>query len=125
MSIPADLKYTADHEWVRLDGDTAIVGITAYAAEALGDVVYLELPEIGASITHGVACGEIESTKSVSDLLAPADGEVVGINADIVDDPGAVNTDPYGAGWLISIRVTGALELLSPEQYASLTGAGA
>lgn len=125
MSIPADLKYTADHEWVRLDGDTAIVGITAYAAEALGDVVYLELPGIGDSITHGDACGEIESTKSVSDLLAPADGIVVAINSEIVDNPGVVNTDPYGAGWLISIQVTGPLELMTPEQYASLTGGGA
>lgn len=124
MSIPADLKYTADHEWVRLDGDTAIVGITAYASEALGDVVYIELPNIGDSVTHGDACGEIESTKSVSDLLAPADGVVLGINAEIVDSPGVVNTDPYGAGWLISIHVTGELELLTPEQYASLTGGG-
>jgi glycine cleavage system H protein len=120
MSIPADLKYTTDHEWIRVDGDVATVGITAYAAEAIGDVVYLELPDTGATINAGSVCGEIESTKSVSDLLAPANGEVVETNDLAVEDPGLVNTDPYGDGWLIKIRVTQDLDLLDAGQYAAL-----
>jgi glycine cleavage system H protein len=121
MTTPTDLKFTAAHEWVRLDGDIAVIGITAYAADALGDVVYVELPEAGTTLTEGAACGEIESTKSVSDLVAPASGEVLESNAGVVDEPSVVNSDPYGEGWLIKIRVVGDLDLLDHEQYASLT----
>ena len=122
MTIPAELSYTADHEWVALDGEIATVGITAFAGEALGDVVYVELPAVGTAITTGDACGEIESTKSVSDLFAPVDGEVVELNDAVVADPGLLNTDPYQAGWLLRIKVTGPTKLLDAAAYEALTG---
>ncbi|MFG2887681.1 glycine cleavage system protein GcvH [Streptomyces sp. NPDC048297] len=121
MSLPTDLKYTGDHEWIATDGDVSTVGVTAHAADALGDVVYLDLPAVGATISAGEACGEIESTKSVSDLFAPADGEVVEINEAAVADPGLVNSDPFGAGWLFRLRITGAPDLLDATAYAALT----
>ncbi|MDO8106083.1 glycine cleavage system protein GcvH [Isoptericola sp. b441] len=122
MSNPTELQYTAEHEWVAA-GDPATVGITAHAADALGDVVYLELPEVGATITAGEVCGEIESTKSVSELFAPVDGTVVEVNSAAVDDPSVVNADPYGAGWLLRVAVSGdGGELLTAEQYAALVG---
>lgn len=120
MSIPSHLHYTADHEWVLLDGDIATVGITQYAADALGDVVYLDLPEVGTAVTAAGVCGEIESTKSVSDLFAPLDGEVIEINQAIVDDASAVNLDPYGGGWLLKLRVGAASNLLSAQEYTEL-----
>lgn len=120
MSLPTNRYYTAQHEWLEIDGDTATVGVTAFAADALGDVVYVELPEVGASVSAGGACGEIESTKSVSDLFAPADGEVLAINSDVVDDPGMVNLDPYGRGWLFRMRLTGHTELLDAASYREL-----
>jgi glycine cleavage system H protein len=120
MSIPADLKYTKDHEWVRLDGDVATVGITQFAADALGDVVYVDLPEAGSAIATGEACGEVESTKSVSDLYAPVSGEVTESNADVVADPSVVNADPFSAGWLFRVRVSdGADDLLDASAYAA------
>lgn len=122
MSIPTDISYTADHEWVRFDTDVVVVGITEYAAEALGDVVYLELPEPGASITAGSPCGEVESTKSVSDLLAPGNGEVTEINESAVASPDVVNSDPYGAGWLFKARLTETPDLLDATAYAHLVG---
>ncbi|RAY16782.1 glycine cleavage system protein GcvH [Actinomadura craniellae] len=122
MPVPANLRYTAEHEWVDLSGDTATVGITAYAADALGDVVYLELPAVGSVIAAGTGCGEIESTKSVSELFAPVDGEVVEFNQQAVDDPGLLNTDPFGAGWLFRVRLTGPADLLGADEYAALTG---
>lgn len=122
MSIPTELSYTADHEWVALDGEIATVGITAFAGEALGDVVYVELPAVGTAITTGDACGEIESTKSVSDLFAPVDGEVVELNDAVVADPGLLNTDPYQAGWLLRIKVTGPTKLLDAAAYEALIG---
>lgn len=103
MGVPADLKYTSEHEWIRVDGDTATVGITAYAAEQLGDVVFVELPAAGTTISAGAVVGEIESTKSVGELFAPFDGEVVDSNQAAVDDPALVNEDPYGAGWMIRV----------------------
>ncbi|MGW1159725.1 glycine cleavage system protein GcvH [Streptomyces sp. NPDC002513] len=121
MSLPTDLKYTSDHEWIATDGDVSTVGVTAHAADALGDVVYLDLPVVGATIKAGEACGEIESTKSVSDLFAPADGEVVEINEAAVADPGLVNSDPFGAGWLFRLRITGAPDLLDATAYTTLT----
>jgi glycine cleavage system H protein len=122
MSVPTELHYTADHEWVALDGDIATVGITAFAGEALGDVVYVDLPAVGTAITTGDACGEIESTKSVSDLFAPVDGEVIELNDAVVADPGLLNTDPYQAGWLVRIKVTGPTNLLDAGAYEALIG---
>lgn len=127
MSVPAELRYTQEHEWVSIDGDTASVGITDFAAQSLGDVVYVSLPEVGASVTAGEPCGEVESTKSVSDLYSPVDGEVTEVNADLDDDPGLVNAEPYGAGWLFRVRVQGSgdaalpVGLLSPAEYEELT----
>jgi glycine cleavage system H protein len=122
MSVPTELHYTADHEWVAVEGDVATVGITAFAGEALGDVVYVDLPAVGTAITTGDACGEIESTKSVSDLFAPVDGEVVELNEAVVADPGLLNTDPYQAGWLIRIKVTGPTNLMAAGAYEALIG---
>ena len=122
MSVPTDRKYTAEHEWLDLDGETATVGITAFAADALGDVVYVDLPQVGAPITRGESCGELESTKSVSDLFAPADGEVLEVNQDVVDDPGLVNLDPFEKGWLFRMRITGTPDLLDAAAYDALTG---
>ena len=124
MSVPNNLKYTAEHEWLLLDGDTATVGVTAFAADALGDVVYVELPAVGSTITAGQACGEIESTKSVSDLFAPADGEVLETNQAVVDNPGLLNTDPFDKGWLVRIKVTNAENLLDADSYRALTESG-
>ncbi len=117
--IPEDRKYTAEHEWVT-DESPATVGITATAADALGDIVFLELPPVGTVLTAGAVCGEIESTKSVSELYAPVSGTVVEVNEAAADDPGVVNSDPFGAGWLIKVDVTGTGELLSPEEYAAV-----
>jgi glycine cleavage system H protein len=122
MTVPEQLRYTAEHEWVAIDGRTASVGITEHAADALGDVVYVSPPAPGTTVTAGEPCGEIESTKSVSDLYSPVDGEVTDVNADIEDDPGQVNSDPYGAGWLFKVRLDDEppSDLLSAEQYAEL-----
>lgn len=122
MSNPQDLSYTDEHEWLRVDGDTAVVGITAYAAEKLGDIVYVELPKVGASITAGSVVGEIESTKSVGELFAPASGEVLEVNDDVVSSPELVNGDPFGAGWLIKIRIDSTGPLLTADEYNALTG---
>ncbi|NUS00335.1 MAG: glycine cleavage system protein GcvH [Kribbellaceae bacterium] len=121
MSVPSNLKYTAEHEWLDLDGDIATVGITAFAADALGDVVYVDLPAAGTSVTAGDSCGEIESTKSVSDLFAPVDGEVVEINDAAVAEPGLLNSDPFESGWLFRMKVTGSGELLDATAYELLT----
>jgi glycine cleavage system H protein len=123
-SIPTELSYSKEHEWVAglEDGLTVTVGVTAHAAEQLGDVVYVQVPEVGSTIEAGEAVGEIESTKSVSDIYAPVGGEVVETNQAVVDDPSLINSDPYGAGWLFRIRVEGDYEeLLTPEDYATLT----
>lgn len=104
--IPSDLYYTAEHEWVRRTGeDTVRVGITDFAQSALGDVVFVQLPDPGTKLTVGDSFGEVESTKSVSDLYAPVSGEVAAVNTDLETSPQLVNTDPYGAGWLLDIRV--------------------
>ena len=120
-SPAADLKYTAEHEWVAGDGDVATVGITAYAAEKLGDVVYVDLPKQGSTVATGKVVGEIESTKSVGELFAPVDGEVVESNQAVVDDPTLVNSDPFGAGWLIKVRFAELPALLSADEYKALT----
>lgn len=122
MSNPQELKYTDEHEWLRLDGSAATVGITAYASEKLGDVVYVDLPKVGTAITAGNVVGEIESTKSVGELFAPADGTVTAVNDDVVARPELVNSDPFGAGWLIKIEVADLPKLLTADQYTALTG---
>ncbi|MGO9079949.1 MAG: glycine cleavage system protein GcvH [Streptosporangiaceae bacterium] len=123
MSVPDELQYTAEHEWVAISGSTATVGITDHAQAALGDVVYVSSPAVGTKVTAGEPCGEVESTKSVSDIYSPVDGEVSELNAEIDDDPGLVNSDPYGAGWLF--KVTLAEEeppgLLTAVEYTALT----
>jgi len=121
-AVPADLQYTAEHEWVRLEGDIATVGITQYAADALGDVVYVDLPKVGAALAAGSIVGEVESTKSVGELYAPLDGEVVEANGAVVDAPETINSDPYGAGWLVKLRVSGTPALLSADEYRALIG---
>ena len=99
MSIPAELRYTPEHEWVSVEGTLASVGITDYAAQQLGDVVYVSLPSVGMAVTAGEPCGEVESVKSVSDLYSPVDGEVAEVNTELEDDPSLVNAEPYTAGW--------------------------
>jgi glycine cleavage system H protein len=122
MTVPQELRYTAEHEWVAIDGSVASVGITEHAAEALGDVVYVSPPEPGSTVTAGEPCGEVESTKSVSDLYSPVDGEVTDVNPDVQEDPGQVNADPYGAGWIFKVRLSGEppADLLSAEEYTAL-----
>ena len=100
---PSNLRYTSDHEWVRDDGEALVIGITSFAQEQLGDVVYVDLPSAGAEVEQGQAFGEVESTKSVSDLFAPVSGSVVERNEDLDDRPELVNSDPYGEGWMVSI----------------------
>ena len=124
MSNPTNRSYTAEHEWVLVEGDVATIGITSYAAEKLGDVVFVDLPKVGTSTTYMKICGEIESTKSVGELYAPLDGEVVEINDVVVSAPETVNTDPFGAGWLIKVKFTSLPELMTAEEYAALTGEG-
>lgn len=114
--IPEHLHYTAQHEWVTTD-DPATVGVTAVATEALGDIVFLELPAVGTAVVAGQVCGEIESTKSVSELYAPVSGTVVEVNEAVTADPAVVNADPYGAGWLFKVAVESRGELLTPAEY--------
>lgn len=118
------LKYTAEHEWIALEGDVATVGITDYAADKLGDVVFVELPGVDTGVSAGQVVGEIESTKSVGELYAPLTGDVVEVNDAVVDDPSLVNGDPFGQGWLVKIRVDSSApaELLDREAYLALTG---
>ena len=129
MSVPADLHYTPEHEWVSVDGTTVSVGITEYAAQQLGDVVYISLPAAGAAVTAGEPCGEVESVKSVSDLYSPEDGEVIEVNSELEDDPSLVNAEPYVGGWMFRVRIAqdysgdAALppDLLSAVEYEELT----
>ncbi len=124
MEVPQGLRYSTDHEWVRADGSRVRVGITDYAQDALGDIVFVDLPAIGAEIALGAALGEVESTKSVSEVYAPVAGTVVAVNGALADAPERCNTDPYGEGWLCELEVTdpGALDaLLGPDAYRQLT----
>jgi glycine cleavage system H protein len=118
---PEDLKYTAEHEWVKADGEGPVrVGITDFAQDALGDIVYVQLPDVGSTVRAGDACGELESTKSVSDLFAPVNGTVTAVNEALADQPDLVNTDPYGEGWLLDIDVEDSDEveaLMDAETY--------
>jgi glycine cleavage system H protein len=122
VSIPENLKYTKEHEWLSLDGDVATVGITAFAAESLGDIVFVQLPSAGETVTAGEVFGEVESTKSVSELYAPVSGEVVEVNGTTSDTPEVINSDPYAEGWLLKVRLSGDVpELLDAAAYAALT----
>ena len=123
MADKTTLKYTPEHEWLHIDGDIATVGITAYAAEKLGDVVFVELPDVDGTVAAGTVVGEIESTKSVGELFAPVDGTVTELNADVVDDPELVNSDPFGAGWLIKVRFDSLPERPAHlDEYSALVG---
>lgn len=124
VNIPKDLRYTKDHEWVRVTGSVVRVGITDYAQDALGDVVFVQLPDVGSVLSAEQGLGEIESTKSVSDVYAPVAGKVVAVNDALVDQPELLNSDPYGEGWICEIEVAqfDESQLLSAEEYSSLTG---
>ena len=122
-SYPDDLAYHAEHDWARVEGDEAVLGITWFAADALGELVHFEPPEPGATVARDGSYGEVESVKAVSDLIAPLSGEVLEVNQKVVDEPETVNEDPYGEGWLVRIRVADASEtdaLLDAEAYKSL-----
>ena len=123
MGVPAELRYTEEHEWVAIEGGTATIGITDYATQALGDVVYVSLPEVGAAVTAGEPCGEVESTKSVSDLYSPVDGEVVEVNEELDDDPGLINAEPYGLGWMFRVRVADGQATGLAMKHLKTTGA--
>lgn len=125
--VPSDMRYTKDHEWVRVDGDEATVGITEYAASQLGDIVFVELPDAGRSFDQFAAFGVVESVKAVSDLFAPLSGEVVAANGALAGSPELVNGDPYGEGWMIKLRLTAPDEvdgLLDSGAYDALIAAG-
>ncbi|MDT0415900.1 glycine cleavage system protein GcvH [Streptomyces sp. DSM 41982] len=124
MSNPTNLRYSKEHEWLSAAADgVSTVGITAYAAGQLGDVVYAQLPEVGDSVEAGETCGELESTKSVSDLYSPVNGEVTEVNSDVVEDPSLVNSSPFEGGWLFKVRVSEEPgDLLSAEEYAAFAG---
>lgn len=121
-AVPATLHYTKEHEWVLVEGDVATIGITQHAADALGDVVFVALPNVGDAITEGAIVGEVESTKSVGEIFAPVAGEVVDANQSVVDAPDLVNADPYGTGWLIKVRFDALPELLDAAAYSELIG---
>ncbi|MEU5688606.1 MULTISPECIES: glycine cleavage system protein GcvH [Streptomyces] len=123
MSNPQQLRYSKEHEWLSATEDgVATVGITEHAANALGDVVFAQLPEVGDTVTAGESCGELESTKSVSDLYAPVTGEIVAANQDVVDDPSLVNSAPFEGGWLFKVRIDGEPDdLLSADEYTAFT----
>jgi glycine cleavage system H protein len=125
--VPTDLRYTKDHEWVRLEGDEATVGITQYAAEQLGDIVFVELPEVGRNLEQFAAFGVVESVKAVSDLFAPVTGDVTAVNDALTASPELVNSDPYGEGWMLKVRPSDASqldELLDAAAYDALVAAG-
>ena len=119
-NVPADLKYTKSHEWVRLSGDTAVLGITEHAQHELTDVVFVELPEVGRKVKAGEACAVVESVKTASDIYAPLSGEVIEINKAVVDDPALVNREPFAGGWFVKLKLAAPAEaagLLSPSAY--------
>jgi glycine cleavage system H protein len=121
-SYPDDLRYHEEHDWVRLEGDTATFGITWYAQDALGEVVFFDPPEVGSTVTKGDSYAEVESVKAVSDVIAPMSGEIVEVNTALGDDPEAINNDPYGAGWMVKVRLSDPSEaddLLDASSYES------
>ena len=120
---PQHLRYTKDHEWARRDGKAVVVGVTAHAQEALGDVVYVELPKVGATVTAGSPFGVVESTKAVSELFAPISGKVTRVNAALADEPSTINSDPYGAGWIVEVEPSDPAQLdglMDADAYAEL-----
>ena len=125
--VPTDLRYTKDHEWVRVEGDEATIGITQYAADQLGDIVFVELPAAGSSLDQFATFGVVESVKAVSDLFAPVGGDVTGANDELTGNPELVNSDPYGAGWMLRVRVADTAQLddlLAPDAYDALIAEG-
>jgi len=128
MNVPAELRYSTDHEWIRQDGDTVTIGITEYAQDALGDVVFVEMPEAGSAVSAGDSFSEVESTKSVSDIYAPVSGSISEVNSDLEDEPELLNSDPYGRGWICRIEMNNASELdalMDAEAYRVLTESAA
>jgi glycine cleavage system H protein len=126
MNVPANLKYTKEHEWVRVDGDVATIGVTDYAQGELGDIVFVELPDVGSAVTQMGRFGTVEAVKAVSDLFSPLSGQVTEINKALDTDPMVVNRDPYGEGWMIKVKVASAAEvagLLSADSYKQLLSA--
>src|SRR2546425_6332756 len=124
MTNPENLKYTKDHEWLRMEGDTGVVGITDHAQHELGDVVFVELPEVGRSVNAGEAFGSVESVKAVSEVYCPVSGEIIEVNQKVADKPELLNSEPYGAGWILKIKMKNPGEqakLLSAADYAELT----
>ncbi len=124
MNIPAELKYTKDHEWVKIEGDTALVGITDFAQRELGDIVYVEI-KLGETVAHEEVFGTVEAVKTVSDLFMPVSGEILELNEELESNPDLVNSDPYGAGWMCKIKITNSSEisnLLSADQYKEVIG---
>jgi len=124
MKTPQDLKYTKEHEWVKSEGENVIFGITDFAQDALGDIVFISLPKVGSKITAGDTCGEVESTKSVSDIFAPVSGEVIAVNESLRATPEVVNRDPYESGWMVKVKLAGGLDeagLLSAGDYEAFT----
>jgi glycine cleavage system H protein len=117
LSVPEELQYTKSHEWVRTEGDTATIGITDHAQDELGDVVFVELPEVGATFDAGDSFGTVESVKAVSDLYTPVGGEVVEVNETLNDQPEKINEDPYGEGWIVKLSASGEGDLLSASDY--------
>lgn len=117
MSIPDDLQYTKSHEWVRAEDGTVTIGITDHAQEELGDVVFVELPDVGVTIGAGDSFGTVESVKAVSDLYTPVGGEVIEVNSSLEDAPEKINDDPYGEGWIVKLSTSEEADLLSPEEY--------
>ena len=127
MDVPDDLRYTQDHEWLRVEGEEGTVGITAYAANELGDVVFVELPQVGTSLDKAQSFGVIESVKTASDLYSPLAGQVVAVNEQLAEHPELVNSDPYGEGWMVRLRLAdpaAAETLHDADAYARLTEAG-
>ena len=125
-NVPEDLHYSKDHEWVRVEGDQAIIGVTDYAQDSLGDVVYVELPKLGDKFAANESFGSVESVKAVSEVFTPVSGEVVQINEALADEPEKVNSDPYGAGWMLRVRMSSSGEvdsLLSAAEYEDFTKA--
>ena len=126
MNVPDNLKYTKDHEWLKVDGDTALVGITDFAQHELGDIVFIEVETVGENLAKHEAFGTIEAVKTVSDMYMPVAGEVLEFNEELTSKPETVNKDPYGAGWVVKIRIadpTELAELLDPAQYSAQIGA--
>ena len=126
MDFPEDLKYSKEHEWVKVDGGTVIIGITAHAQDELGDVVYVEAPEVGSSVDASGTFGVVESVKAVSDLYAPVSGKVIEVNSRLEEEPELINTDPYNEAWIIKVEMTDSSELdalLTSEEYSSYVGA--